>query len=226
MRGAASVVREPEGGVSREGEGDGLPSVVRCAQAGDLAAFEALVVRFQDLAVGYAYARLGDLALAEDVAQEAFLQASRDLPSLRDPAAFPGWFRRLVGRQCGRVVRGKGVRILPLAAAAEVLSPAPGPGEVAESGERREAVRRAVQDLPAPERAAVVLGYLGGYAQGEVARFLGVPTSTVNTRLDAARGRLRRSLLAMVEHDLRGARPSRDARFAAGILRTLAPSPE
>jgi RNA polymerase sigma factor (sigma-70 family) len=204
---------------------DDLRSVVGRAQAGNLAAYETLVVRFQDLAVGYAFARLGDLQLAEDVAQEAFLQAHRDLPALRDPAAFPGWFRRLVGRQCGRVARNKRVRVVPLTAAADVRSPAPGPGEAAEARERREAVRLAVRALPADERAAVVLFYLGGYAQVEVARFLGLPPTTVNNRLHAARGRLRRSLLTMVEDDLRGARPSRDPRFVAGVLRTLAPRP-
>ncbi len=208
-----------------EHSADDLRSVVGRAQTGDLVAYETLVVRFQDLAVGYAYARLGDLHLAEDVAQEAFLQAHRDLPALREPAAFPGWFRRLVGRQCGRVARNKRVRVVPLTAAADVLSPAPGPGEAAEVRERREAVRHAVRGLPADERAVVVLFYLGGYAQVEVARFLGIPPTTVNNRLHAARGRLRRSMLAMVEDDLHGGRPSRDPRFVASVLRTLAPRP-
>ena len=224
MRSDIGEQREEEQPI--EADADELRPVVVRARAGDLAAYEALVVRFQDLAVGYAYARLGDLHLAEDVAQEAFLQAHLDLPALRDPAAFPGWFRRLVARQCGRATRGKRVRVVPLAAAAGVRTPAPGPDKSAEARERREAVRRAVRELPAPERAAVVLFYLGGYAQGEVARFLGLPPTVVNNRLHAARGRLRRSMLTMVEEDLHGARPSRDPRFAAGVLRTLAPRPE
>jgi RNA polymerase sigma factor (sigma-70 family) len=222
-----SDIAEPAGAERPIEHGvDDLRSVVGRAQGGDLAAYEALVVRFQDLAVGYAYARLGDLHLAEDVAQEAFLQAHRDLPALRDPAAFPGWFRRLVGRQCGRVARSKRVRVVPLAEAADVLSPAPGPAAAAEVRERQEAVWRAVRGLPAGERAAVALFYLGGYRQEEVSRFLGLPPTTVNNRLHAARERLRRSMLAMVDEDLHGARPSRDPRFVAGVLRTLAPRPE
>ncbi|MDQ3701290.1 MAG: GNAT family N-acetyltransferase [Chloroflexota bacterium] len=203
-----------------------LRALVARAGAHDLAAYEALVVRFQDMAVGYAYARLGDLHLAQDAAQEAFWQAYRDLPALRDPAAFPGWLRRIVVRQCGRLTRGKRVRVVPLSTAIELLSPLAEPAEAAEVSERQEAVRRAVRMLPESERDVVALFYLGGYAQMEVARFLEVPPTTVNNRLHAARGRLRRSMLAMVREDLQGGRPSRDARFTAGVLNTLAPRPE
>ena len=43
------------------------------------------------MAVGYAYAIIGDFQLAEDAAQEAFVGAWLDLPRLREPAAFAGW---------------------------------------------------------------------------------------------------------------------------------------
>lgn len=203
-----------------------LRALVARAGAHDLAAYESLVARFQDMAVGYAYARLGDLHLAQDAAQEAFWQAYRDLPALRDQEAFPGWLRRIVARQCGRLTRGKRVRVVPLSTVIELLSPLPEPAEAAEVSERQEVVRRAVRALPESERDVVALFYLGGYAQTEIARFLEVPPTTVNNRLHAARGRLRRSMLAMVEEDLHGGRPSRDPRFTAGVLNTLAPRPE
>ncbi len=66
---------------------DDLPYLVTAAQGGDLAAFAALIGRYQDLAFAAAYARLGDAYLAQDAAQEAFLQAHRDLPMLREPGA-------------------------------------------------------------------------------------------------------------------------------------------
>jgi DNA-directed RNA polymerase specialized sigma24 family protein len=64
---------------------DELTQLVIRAQAGDLDAFDVLVRRFQDMAVGYAYALLGDLHLAEDAAQEAFVGAYRNLGQLRAP---------------------------------------------------------------------------------------------------------------------------------------------
>ena len=70
-------------------------------------AFGQLVLRFQDMAFASAYAVLGDAYLAEDVAQDAFVSAWQKLSQLREPAAFPGWFKRIVLRQCNRLTRGK-----------------------------------------------------------------------------------------------------------------------
>lgn len=66
-----------------------LSTLVVRAQTGDRAAFDDIVLRFQDMAVGYAPALLGDFHLAEDAAQEAFVGAWTELPRLHKPAAFP-----------------------------------------------------------------------------------------------------------------------------------------
>src|ERR687883_1015826 len=70
-------------------------------------AFDELVRRFQDMAFACAYAALCDFHLAEDAAQEAFVAAWRKLSRLREPAAFPGWLRRVVLTECSRLTRGK-----------------------------------------------------------------------------------------------------------------------
>ena len=67
-----------------------LPPLVRRAQAGDRDAFDLIVHRFQDRAVGYAYVLLGDFHRAEDAAQDAFLQAFQDLPTLRESLEMHG----------------------------------------------------------------------------------------------------------------------------------------
>ncbi len=85
---------------------DWRDDVVR-AQGGDTAAFDALVRRFRDMAVGYAYSILRDFHAAEDAAQEAFIQAYYDLETLREPGAFPAWFRRVVFKHCDRIT-GRG----------------------------------------------------------------------------------------------------------------------
>ena len=86
---------------------DDLKNLVVQATNGDLHAYEVIVRRFQDMAVGYACALLGDYHEAEDVAQEAFIRAYQDLSKLREPAAFPGWLRRIVFMRCTRLTRKK-----------------------------------------------------------------------------------------------------------------------
>src|SRR5687767_5300158 len=59
-------------------------------------AFNGLVAAFQDMAYSCAYAVLGDFHMAEDASQRAFITAWQKLHQLREPDAFPGWFRRIV----------------------------------------------------------------------------------------------------------------------------------
>lgn len=82
-----------------------MQELVAAAQAGGAAAFTELVLRFRNMAYGYATSLLRDRHLAEDAAQEAFIDAYRKLGQLREPAAFPGWFRRVVFKQCDRIAR-------------------------------------------------------------------------------------------------------------------------
>src|SRR6266851_4616082 len=82
-------------------------ALVARAQEGDVEAFEELVRVFQDVAVAYAYVRLGDFYQAEDAAQSSFLDAYQHLSQLREPAAFAGWLRQIVHKHCDRLRRGK-----------------------------------------------------------------------------------------------------------------------
>ena len=75
-----------------------LSTVVKAAQEGDKDAFAILVQRFQGMGYTFAYGMLGNTQLAEDVVQEALVEVYLHLPSLREPAAFPGWFRRILLR--------------------------------------------------------------------------------------------------------------------------------
>ena len=196
--------------------------VVR-AQAGDLDAYAALVRRFQDMAVGYSFARLGDFHLAEDAAQEAFLSAFRDLAQLRDPAAFPGWFRTVVFKQCDRLIRRKQVPTVPLEVAAG-LAAGRDPAETVERRALQEQVAAAIRMLPEHQRMVVMLFYMGDYSHAEIAAFLGMPVATVRTRLHAARKRLHQRMLTMIQDNLREQRPSRDDGFAERLLGLFAAS--
>src|ERR1041385_8960730 len=84
-----------------------LRSFIQAAQSGDLEAFGAIVKRFQGMACATAYTMFDDEGLAEDVAQEAFIEAYQNLPKLREIDAFPGWFRRIIFKQGDTMRRGK-----------------------------------------------------------------------------------------------------------------------
>src|SRR5262245_37212963 len=210
---------------------DALDVIVARAREGDAEAFSILVRRFQDMAVGYGYSILHDFQLAEDAAQEAFFEAYRTLPKLREPAAFAGWFRRIVFKQCDRITRRRVVATVPLESSAEtgVVSGFPGHRSAWREGgsrtidddERKAEVFNAVRELPEHERSAMTLFYIGGYSMEEVATFLEVPVSTIKGRLHSARERLRSMLLDTVTDDLRARRPSRNESFETRVVDLL-----
>lgn len=180
-----------------------LKTLVSRARDGDLDAFGVIVARFQDMALAYAYSILGDFHLAEDAAQEAFVQAYRDLSALREPEAFPGWFRKIVFKHCDRITRRKQFTVVPLESVAEAASSEPGPAVVVEKREMRQSVLQAISALPDNERTVTTLFYINGYTQKDIAEFLEVPVTTVNNRLHSSRTRLKERMVQMVDDEMK-----------------------
>src|SRR5688572_6510759 len=129
--------------------------MVVLAQKGDSSAYEHLVKRFQDMAVGYGYALLGDWQSAQDVAQEAFITAFYTLPKLENPAAFPGWFRRIVQSQAHRQYRIQKAVLVPLEYVVETVSVLPEPAEAFEQREVEQQIQMAIAELPEAQRSVV-----------------------------------------------------------------------
>ena len=180
-----------------------MSELIQRAQAGDAEAYSALVGRFQDMAYGYAYAILSDFDLAQDAAQEAFVEAYQSLPALREALAFPAWFKRIVYKHCDRLTRRKRLPTVTLDAAAEVASPLPGPAEEVERRELARRVQGAIRELPVPQRVVTTLFYINGYSHQEISDFLEVPAKTVKSRLHSSRGRLRERMMDMVGDELK-----------------------
>jgi DNA-directed RNA polymerase specialized sigma24 family protein len=126
-----------------------LGRLIKQAQDGDLSAYDQIVRRFQDRAVGYGYSILGDFHRAQDAAQEAFIQAFLDLHTLQEPLAFAGWLGRMVLKYCDRFTRRKQVPTVPLKTLEPVQSRAADPAEAAEQAEMQRCVQAAIADLPA-----------------------------------------------------------------------------
>lgn len=177
----------------------GYEELVRKAQAAEgrarEEAFGELIAPFQSVARGWAYNRLGDAHLAQDVAQEAFLTAYQKLDQLRDPAAFPAWLKRIVLTYCHRAIRRRSPHLLPLE---DTAAPQADPAASAEDRELKEKVNRAVRSLPDHERVVTEMYYITGYSQQEIAQALALPLTTVKKRLQYAREHLREAMPTMM----------------------------
>lgn len=164
--------------------------------AGDPAAFEGIVRRWQKPLVNLAYRFCRDRGRAEDMAQEAFLRAFRALATWRREAAFSTWlFALSTNLYCSEVRRipapastiGKGLELADQAAVDGGL----------ERRDRDRAIRDAVQRLPARYRETMILFYFHDRDIAAVASGLGVPVGTVKARLSRGRDMLRKKLQAL-----------------------------
>lgn len=200
-----------------------METVVQRARRGDIEAFETIVYRFQDMAVGYAFSVLGDLHLAEDAAQEAFVQIHRDLNQLREPKAFSSWFRKVIYKQCDRMIRRKRIAAISLDATVAVAVLQPPLSELAEARDMQNLVHEAIWALPEGQRRVVTLFYISEYSQKEIATFLDVPVSTVKKRLYDARQRLKKRMTIMAKDYLQENRPSNGDEFGEKVLTIIAP---
>ncbi len=159
---------------------------------GNKQAYARLVALFSDMAHSIAAPRLGDEALAQDAVQEAFLTAYLKLPQLRDPAAFPGWFRTILVRQCARTGRQQTQALPPNgadpdeAACDEDFSP----HRIYTRRLDRDMVRRILGDLPGAAREACILRFVHGQRYEEIAKALGVPQGTVKRRIHDSRDKI------------------------------------
>jgi RNA polymerase sigma factor (sigma-70 family) len=186
------------------GPSDG--GTVERARAGDKGAFGELLTRHRPLAYHLAWRLLDDAAEAEDVTQEACLQAFLGLSGLRDPERFGAWLAGIALNLARMRLRARrdmvsledwdGGRVPPDFRWAETH---PSPEAVAELHELHRCVLRALEALPAEQRAVVRLHYLDGLTLAEIGVLAGAPLGTVKARLHRAREKLRAQLLQELE---------------------------
>jgi len=197
-RGAAGAVAFER--VASEAEPD-LDRTVEAAKAGNPLAFEELVRRFRPSVASYAFALVRDRGLAEDVTQEVFLQAFRQLDTLRDPAAFRSWVYRITENAAltGRRRRGK-KRTLRLEEGDAVAEPPPElfAGEEEEEPPRVspeiEAVRASLLALPSAYVEVLEMHYGAELSCRDIAEVLDITGNNVKVRLYRARNALRHAM--------------------------------
>ncbi len=179
-----------------------LKKLVQAAQAGQTEAFAKIVDRLRDMVLGFAYTLLGDFHLAEDVAQEAFVEAYHNLHKLRESEAFAGWLRQIVRFQCHRLLRRKDPPARVAGANHETSLEQSSPDHQAEKRELESLALRTVQSLSDPLREVTTLFYINGYSHQDISLFLDIPVNTVKSRLHSSRQQLSDKVIQMAKETL------------------------
>jgi RNA polymerase sigma-70 factor (ECF subfamily) len=168
--------------------------LVTRAQNGDRNAFSELVRMHAWGVLNVVYRMCGNMNIAEDAAQETFIQAWLRLPSYRQKSSLRNWLYRIAVNTAIDMLR-KNKRILPSAVEDLALMDAhPGPEAILLSEERTELVRKAVVELPDASRSVLVLREYEGLSYQEIAEALEIPVGTVMSRLNYARKLLKEKL--------------------------------
>jgi RNA polymerase sigma-70 factor (ECF subfamily) len=193
------------------GEDDTL---VARSQRGEVAAFNLLVARYQDVAYALAYRMLGDAEAAADVTQDGFVAAFRAIRTFRG-GPFRAWLLRIISNGCHDYWRAQKRR--PTLSLDALTSEDPegdpphgpmgllaasatwDPEKTALRGELIELIQRALLGLPAEQRLAVVLSDVQGFAYDEIALIMATSLGTVKSRIARGRAHLRDALQAHAE---------------------------
>jgi RNA polymerase sigma-70 factor, ECF subfamily len=168
--------------------------LVEQARDGDEGAFTELVGITGDRCYAIAYRVLRDHHRVQDAVQHAYLQAWRELPSLRDPERFEAWLYRLLINSCYEEARRHRrwttrVQSLPLGGSIEPVGE-----DSAVTVEERDSLDRAFSRLTPEQRAVFVLHHHVGAPLALIAEIVGAPVGTVKSRLHYASRILRDSL--------------------------------
>ncbi len=194
-----------------------------CIQ-GNQQAFEQIVSKYQSLVCAITYSGTGCVNRSEELAQETFIMAWKNLAQLRDLGKFQAWLCRIARNIVQNWVRR---RKRDVVAKATSLDSAPDqatrrfePAQAAIQKEQAIVVSQALDHIPENHREPLVLFYRENKSTREVAELMGVSENTARQRIARARGMLKKQVAAMVETTLTETRP--DKIFTAGVMASLA----
>jgi RNA polymerase sigma-70 factor (ECF subfamily) len=178
-------------------------AIIHAVRAGDLEAFNTLVLLHQSHVYNLAYRILSDEALAADATQEAFILAYRHLHRF-DRGSFFAWLYRIATNVCYDALRYQKRR--PALSFTQLNSGEDGERELDlpahEDGPEAEVQRRElatllqhhISALPIDQRTVLILSDVQGLSDKEIAAIMRTNLGTVKSRLSRARAKLRRSL--------------------------------
>jgi len=168
---------------------DDEQALIAKSQAGDHAAFESLIYKYQRMIHALCYRMTSSGSEADDLAQETFIRAHQQIKRFRSEARFSSWVYRIAVNQCLNWKQGKERRDRLHQDWSEANR-----GSQPEQIPAAQFVQEALMKLKAKQRAAVILTTYDGLSHAEAARVLGCSETTVSWRLFAARKVLKKLL--------------------------------
>ena len=176
--------------------------LIRNARRGDLDAFNALVLRYQDSAYTLAFRIMGDPHSAADAAQEAIISAYRRLSTYRG-GSFRAWLLRITTNQCydelRRRQRRPAVSVDDMGDDPPLPDDADTPEEAVQQRELQRAIQECINALNVDQRIVLVLCDVEGLEYQAIAEHVGAQIGTVKSRLSRARAAVRDCLQAVRE---------------------------
>jgi len=196
--------------------------LLEASQRGERDAFAALIERYQRVVSAVSYSRTGDRALSEDVAQDTFIAAWRQLGQLREPSRLRSWLCG-IARNLARKARRRSAREAPLDHV--LVFEGGNPFDHTAEAESERVVRDALMRVPDTYRDVLVLYYRDQRSVRDVAAALGITEAAAQQRLSRGRQYLADGVTDLVERSLRTPRRARDlAAVVLAALPAIAPS--
>jgi len=163
---------------------DDQTAVTRCL-AGDSAAFEELVVRYQQVLFTVAVRMLGNEEDARDAAQTTFVKVFENLRTYDPRHRFFSWIYRILMNECLNV-RRRPFLVRKHSTLEDGMAQRTD-ADLVETAERRTAVKKAILELPQTYREVIVLRHFAALSYEEIGEAIGIPLKTVKSRLYSAR---------------------------------------
>ena len=177
--------------------------LIAMASKGDLDAFNQLVLNYQDMVYNHAYALVGDPDRADDIAQESFIKAFRNISRFRC-GSFRSWLLKIVTNTFYDLLRRSRVQreqpLFPLDASNDeieptwLIDPTASVETIVERNEDEARIHQILDELPSIYRSVLTLIDLYEYQYEEAGRILRVPIGTIKSRLARARLQVKSNL--------------------------------
>ena len=180
---------------------------VRAVQAGDMTAFDQLVIKHKDKLFNMVYWLLGDYQEANDCSQEIFIKVFRSIKKFRFQSSFSTWLYRIAVNTCKNRIKSSAFRWKKRTVSLEnpkrskqdnrsyeIRNGSPSPENSLERKEQIMLIQKAVKALPQEQNQVIVLRDIQGLSYKEIADITGLNLGTVKSRLARARLELKNRL--------------------------------
>lgn len=170
------------------------------SKAGDLASFERLIEKHQQVAYNIAYRMVGNEEDAKDMTQEAFIKVFKSIKSFREDSSFSTWLYRIVMNTCKDELRKRKINVVSIdrpletgesSAQFDIPDLTYSPEVAFEKKQLHELLQEALVSIPEQNRTVVVMRDVQGFSYEDIAAVMNIPVGTVKSRINRGRHMLR-----------------------------------